>query len=221
MKHEIPKDKLLELLCEYNDFLISEGVIETNCIGKTIEFVNSKFAVEEKPSMPVPNFGGVTKEDFEHLEVKMVHHTEVFTPSLFEIPKRPVVGIAVDCGSVNGKNPGIFEYRLVDIETKKVIINVVIPGDTTNNLAEFLAAVHGIGHNKANNLNLPVYTDSQTALSWVRKKTIKTKHVVTNSEQIKMLDDAMKYVRTLSKSEHPLMWLTPTWGQIDADYNRK
>jgi len=29
----------------------------------------------------------------------------------------PTVGIAVDCGSVNGKNPGIFEYRLVVVRS--------------------------------------------------------------------------------------------------------
>jgi len=90
---------------------------------------------EEATINVMPNFDGVSKQEFEHVEVKMVHHKEVRTPSLFEIPSQPTVGVAVDCGSVNGKNPGLFEYRLVDIATKKIIKNVVISGDSTNNIS--------------------------------------------------------------------------------------
>ncbi len=172
-------------------------------------------------SGPMPNFEGVSKVEFEHIEVKMVHKKEVKTPSLFEIPKRPTKGLCSDCGSVNGKNPGIFKYRIVDIETKGVIFEKIISGNCTNNLAELLGAVHTIGYNKANNLNLPVYTDSQTALSWIRKKNIKTKHIVTDNELQNELDVALKYIKTLSKAEHPILWQTVTWGQIDADYGAK
>jgi hypothetical protein len=178
---------------------------------------------ESRNNTPVvPNFDGISQQElFEHIEVKMVHHKEVRTPSLFEIPKRPTKGICSDCGSVNGKNPGIFKYRLVNIETKEVIFEKIISGNCTNNLAELLGAVHAIGYNTANYLNLPVYTDSQTALSWIRKKLIKTKHIVTDAELQEELDIALKYIKTLSKAEHPLLWNTVAWGQIDADYGAK
>lgn len=175
--------------------------------------------VFEAPSFP--NFDGVDKQTFEHLEVKMVHHKEVYTPSLFAIPSKPTKGIAVDCGSVSGKNPGIFEYRLVDIETKTVIINVVIDGETTNNIAEFLAAVHGVGHCKANQIDLPVYSDSLTARSWIRKKAMKTTFNVTDEFQKAQIEEALKYIKTLTKAEQPQVWDTVAWGEIPADYGNK
>lgn len=40
----------------------------------------------------------------------------------------------------------------------------------TNNIGEFLAIVHGLALLKQKNLNMPIYSDSRNALSWVKQK---------------------------------------------------
>jgi ribonuclease HI len=71
-------------------------------------------------------------------------------------------------------NPGVMEYRGVYTKT----------GDTlfyykhkrgTNNIGEFLGIVHGLSYLKKHNLPHPLYTDSKTAIAWVKQKKCKTK----------------------------------------------
>ena len=42
-------------------------------------------------------------------------------------------------------------------------------------LVEFLAIVHALALMKQKNINMPVYSDSRNALSWVKQKKCKTK----------------------------------------------
>ena len=133
----------------------------------------------------------------------------------------PTKGIAVDCGSVNGKNPGVFEYRIVDIETKNVIKNVVIAGTSSNNIAEFLAIAEGINYCVVNHIDLPVYSDSLTALAWYRDKKCKTKLNVINDYQLQYIKDA----ETLFRLKHGIsvkFWNKKLYGsEIAADYGNK
>jgi ribonuclease HI len=135
-------------------------------------------------------------------------------------PKAPTRGIAVDCGSVNGKNPGLFEYRLVDIETGELIINTPIPGTTSNNLAEYYAIIHAIMHCIDHNLIIDVYSDSLIAIGWLRSKQCRTKLVVTDKEQLKWIERGVN-VSKLKHNIKVLKWHTNTWGEIPADYGNK
>ncbi len=133
----------------------------------------------------------------------------------------------MDCGSVNGKNPGKFEYRLVDIETKKVIINVEVPGVTTVNIAEFLAAVHGLryvieGYDMpvTEGKDIPVYSDSITAISWIRQRECKSKLNVTDIEQQKLIKESNDFLAK-HKTLRVTKWLTHVYGEIPADYGNK
>src|SRR5215217_3081082 len=80
---------------------------------------------------------------------------------------RPSKGISVD-GSCRG-NPGKAAYRAVDIETGKELFNIDI-GIATNNIAEFLGLCHVLYAYP----NHTIYTDSVTAISWVKNKKAKT-----------------------------------------------
>jgi len=40
----------------------------------------------------------------------------------------------------------------------------------TNNIGEFLAIVHGLAELQRRKSKLPLYTDSKTALNWIKKK---------------------------------------------------
>lgn len=190
-----------------------ERMPKPNIVILSPQEVTDGFSKEEHRG-PLPNF------DPDYVETRMVHHEPVHTPVLFQKPERPTKGIAVDCGSVNGKNPGIFEFRLVDIETKRIISNVQLPGDSTNNIAEYLALVSGLMYVQTKHLDLPVYSDSRTALAWVKKKKCLTKHPPTDIDQQRMIFIADEFIQK-NPSLKGIFWNTVEWGQIDADYGRK
>ena len=68
------------------------------------------------------------------------------------------------------KNPGIGEYRVIS-ECKTINFNSDKYPASTNNLMEFLALVKAIELSKPGDI---IYSDSQTALAWVKKKLINT-----------------------------------------------
>lgn len=165
----------------------------------------------------MPDFSPVSKAELERVQ-------EEGQTALFEVNAAKMVprtGIAVDCGSVSGKNPGLFKYRLVDISNKNVLEEIQIKGDTTNNIAEFLALCHGLAYVIDNNLQLDVYSDSKTALAWLRDRRMKTKHVVTHTQQKEMISAALILARLLPRERRPKFWITELWGDIAADYGQK
>lgn len=138
-------------------------------------------------------------------------------PVLIEtIGERPHRGIAVDCGSLNGKNPGLFEYRGIDIETGKTLFRGTVPGETTTNIAETIAAV--IGLMTAYELKDPeyrVYSDSKTAISWILKRYFKTKFVVTDQQQINLINNHIRWLRV--NGGVPLFWSNKKFGENPSD----
>ena len=69
-------------------------------------------------------------------------------------------------------NPGIMEYRGVDTQSKKQLFHQGPFDQGTNNIGEFLALVHGLALLKQKNSQRILYTDSRTAMSWVKKKHV-------------------------------------------------
>ena len=73
--------------------------------------------------------------------------------------------IAVD-GASSG-NPGMCEYRGVNADSHEVIFaSQQFFG--TNNIAEFLAIVHAMALCLQQGVRTPIYSDSRTAMAWVR-----------------------------------------------------
>ena len=119
-------------------------------------------------------------------------------------------------------NPGVMEYQGVHTKTKKVIFHKKYPLGT-NNIGEFLAIVHGISHLKREGLKLPIYTDSMTALSWVKHKKVKTK-LVENEQTAGLFEIVRRAEAWLRNNDYDipiLKWDTKRWGEIPADFGRK
>lgn len=121
-------------------------------------------------------------------------------------------------------NPGIVEYQGVVTETKEVLFRMGPFNKGTNNLGEFLALIHALAllKNKGN-LKMPVYSDSRTALSWLRNKKVKTTFFIKhkNPELRKLLDRAIDWMKTNEIYNPVLKWNTEKWGEIPADFGRK
>ena len=130
--------------------------------------------------------------------------------------------IAVDAACSG--NPGIMEYRGVETISREVIFHRGPYRDGTNNIGEFLALVHALALlHKANNSHTAIYTDSITAISWVKNKKAKTTLEVTRHNTIlfELIERAESWLKT-HRFENPIIkWKTEVWGEIPADFGRK
>ncbi|TJY38190.1 ribonuclease H1 domain-containing protein [Pontimicrobium aquaticum] len=129
--------------------------------------------------------------------------------------------ISVDAASSG--NPGKMEYRGVDTKTKKQLFIQGPFEEGTNNIGEFLAIVHGLAFLKQKNSNRIIYTDSKTAMSWVRKKNCNTKleRNDKNEALFQLVDRAITWLKTNTYTTTIVKWETKAWGEIPADFGRK
>ena len=147
--------------------------------------------------------------------------SELSEEQLKKIGEPNLNSICVDA-AVSG-NPGKMEYRGVDTKTKKQLFIQGPFEEGTNNIGEFLAIVHGLALLKKKKSKLIVYTDSKTAMSWVKKKTCNTKLERTekNKSLFELVDRAINWLNTNTYNTLIVKWETKAWGEIPADFGRK
>ncbi|TLP73120.1 viroplasmin family protein [Maribacter sp. ACAM166] len=129
--------------------------------------------------------------------------------------------ISVDAASSG--NPGIMEYQGVDTKTGKKLFRQGPFPQGTNNIGEFLAIVHGLAFLKERNSDRFIYTDSRTAMSWVRKKNCNTKLVESakNKNLFELIRRAVEWLKENQNNTPIVKWETKAWGEIPADFGRK
>lgn len=158
-----------------------------------------------QPAMPVPP-SGVVKPRVDYSA----------------IPEINLDAIAVD-GACSG-NPGMMEYRGVRVRDGEEIFHLGPLAEGTNNVAEYLALVHALALLfRRNDSTTPVYTDSATAVSWLRNRMCRTKLTPTpvNRPIFDLLARANVWVQTHTYRNPVLRWNTFLWGEIPADFDRK
>ena len=118
---------------------------------------------------------------------------------------------------------GMSEYRGVHTHNSQEIFRAGPFPDGTNNLMEFLALVHALSYCKQRDILIPIYSDSRTAILWVRNKEIKTRQPRTdkNVKLFELIDRALKWLNENNYPNQILKWETKGWGEIPADFNRK
>ena len=133
--------------------------------------------------------------------------------------KLPALAVDAACSG----NPGKMEFRGVIADTSTQVFHRGPYVGGTNNIGEFLAIVLGLAYLKQKNLPWALYSDSKTAIAWVRQKQCKTKIEWTAQNQ-----DLLIAVRAAEKWLHENTWTTPIykwdtehWGEIPADFGRK
>lgn len=129
--------------------------------------------------------------------------------------------ISVD-GACEG-NPGVAEYQGVNTKSKTKIFHGGPFQEGTNNIMEFLALVHAISYCKKKELNVPIYSDSKIAISWIKQKKCKTNLNLTdkNTELFTLIERAEKWLFENTFSNKILKWETKAWGENPADFGRK
>ena len=138
---------------------------------------------------------------------------------IINLPK--LNSISVDAASSG--NPGLMEYQGVDTNTKEILFKMGPFNNATNNIGEFLALVHGIAILEKKSDKKIIYSDSITAMSWVRKKHCQTKlkRNEKNEEVFVLVERAIKWLKEYNYSIIIKKWDTKNWGEIPADFGRK
>lgn len=129
--------------------------------------------------------------------------------------------LAVDaaCNMVTGQ----MEYRGVYAGTGEVWFHKGPFQGASNNIGEFLALVHGLALLKQMNSSIPLYSDSITAIAWVRHK--KHKSIVLPTEKNDIIFDLLAraefWLNNNTYTTPIIKWNTKGWGEIPADFGRK
>ncbi|MEH2353663.1 ribonuclease H1 domain-containing protein [Nostoc sp.] len=153
----------------------------------------------------------------EHKEVKLQEtKTKIF-------PAKELIldSVCVDASCLG--NPGYVEYRGIYTATRKMIFHKSPMPNGTNNLGEFLAIVHALAYLNKQSMNIPIYSDSETAIIWIKNKKAKTKltRSMDNEEIFNLVDRALTWLENNEYTNPILKWNTVSWGEIPADFGRK
>ncbi|MGB8212750.1 MAG: ribonuclease H family protein [Anaerolineales bacterium] len=140
-------------------------------------------------------------------------------------PHPPVVESYCVDAACSG-SPGPLEYRGVDLRTGEEIFRQGPFENGTNNVGEFLAIVHALMllENRAGSgTTMPVYSDSSTAIAWVKAGRCNTELVADekNAPLFERIDQAEDWLAGHTVLNPLLKWDTKAWGEIPADFNRK
>jgi len=134
-------------------------------------------------------------------------------------PVLPALAVDAACSG----NPGVMEFRGVTADNGTEVFHRGPFVCGTNNIGEFLAIVLGLAWLKQNKLPWALYSDSRTALAWLKKGHADTKIEWNASNQ-----DLFMMVRKAEMWLHDNTWTTPiykwdtkAWGEIPADFGRK
>ncbi len=142
-------------------------------------------------------------------------------PSATALPPPTPQSLVVDAACSG--NPGNMEYQGIYLATRQKVFAMGPFADGTNNIGEFLAIVHALAllHQQAS--AIPVYSDSQTAIGWVKKKKANTKLDKTTRNQpiFELIERAETWLKTHTWPNPILKWETEDWGENPADFGRK
>lgn len=139
----------------------------------------------------------------------------LFTPNP---PMLPSLSVDAACAG----SPGPLEYRGVNTETGEQVFRAGPFPDGTNNVGEFLAIVRGMEWLARNKHDWVIYSDSDTAVSWIRarKCNTKLKRTASNAMLFQLIGRAEESLKNF-RSFRIMKWDTKAWGENPADFGRK
>lgn len=183
----------------------------------------------------IHGFKGAEYKSFKTLELAQKAYSESYseykgkeifestlTKEQLELIGKPILN-SVSVDAACSGNPGVVEYQCVDTKTKEQIFHFGPLYESTKNVGEFLGLVHTLAHMKKTNDTRPIYTDSKTAISWVKGKTHRTnldKNEI-NVKSFELMDRAVKWLENNEIRNEIKKWETQAWGEIPADFGRK
>lgn len=198
------------------------GVFDSweECQLQTKGYPGAKYKAFYSQEAAIEAYRGDPAEHLDLLRSIVNHQPKEADYSRFPEIKPDALAVDAACAG----NPGPVEYQGVWVRTGQRIFHIGPLEGGTNNLGEFLALVHGLALLKAQGLqNVPIYTDSRTARSWLKRGAPKTTIARSprNAEIFDLIDRAVAWLASNPVTNPILTWNTPEWGEIPADFGRK
>lgn len=136
---------------------------------------------------------------------------------------QPPIAKSISVDAACSGSPGRLEYRGVETATGKAVFRQGPYANGTNNVGEFLAIVHALTWLEQKGLEMPVYSDSETAIAWMRSGRCNTdlRPDGRNAPLFDLIARAESWLAENEVHSPVLKWDTQAWGEIPADFNRK
>jgi len=190
-----------------------------NCKAQVYEFEGAKYkSFETKPEAEkayLEGYKNYYKKNTTMSGRDVIHCVSTIN----DTPILNSLSVDAACNMVTGQ----MEYRGVHTGTKELWFKQGPFPKASNNIGEFLALVHGLALLKQKNINVPIYSDSITAIAWVRQK--KHKSIVLPTDENEVIFDLLTRAEFWLQNnafKTPIMkWNTKKWGEIPADFGRK
>lgn len=197
------------------------GVCDTweECQIRTKGFKGARYKAFDDKEAAILAFRGDSDEAQQVL--RAIAHAPVQRAMPTAVPEVIPGSIAVDAACSG--NPGVMEYRGVDIDTGAEIFHQGPFPEGTNNIGEFLAIVHALAWLRQRGLDSAIYSDSVSGMAWVRKRHANTQ-LPRNERTARLLDivaRAENWLLTHRWNNPIYKWNTQLWGEIPADFGRK
>lgn len=143
-------------------------------------------------------------------------------PNYSAFPEIRLDAIAVD-GACNHNPGGDVEYQGVMVGSGERVFHVGPYPGGSNNVGEYIGLVHALALlAQRGDTTTPVYSDSVTALSWLRRRHSRCTIKFPPGNKLKeLLDRADMWVATHQIVNPVIKWKTDEWGEIPADFGRK
>jgi ribonuclease HI len=137
-------------------------------------------------------------------------------------PSPPLAKSLVVDAACSG-SPGLLEFRGLELDSGRQVFHRGPYRNGTNNVGEFLAIVQALQLLEKNGSDRPVYSDSSTAIAWVKRGRCKTSLVKdeTNSQLFTLIRQAETWLAGQNSAGRVLKWDTSAWGENPSDFNRK
>lgn len=169
---------------------------------------------------------GVYSKCFEQDKIAAMDYFEKYKLAISEVKQDievspeesiPQHGCVVD-GACN-QNTGEFQYQVYDLNTQSIKHTSKPYLNGTNNIAEFFAIICALRAFAKTKSNYPIYSDSTTAIKWVKDRCFNTK--VNDRELLMKISEQIEWLRSNNCSNPILKWQTKIWGENPADFGRK
>ena len=189
------------------------------CRDQVEGYPNAKYKGYSNLAAATEAFRGNPAEQMEFARALKKH---ISAPDYSAFPDIRTDAVAVD-GACAG-NPGPMEYRCVRVADGVEIFRIGPLEGGTNNIGEYLAIIHAASLLARRGLTqVPIYSDSRTALSWIRKGHSNTTITPdgSNTQVVELLARADAWLASHRIANPLLKWDTDRWGEIPADFGRK
>lgn len=190
-------------------------------------FPGARYKSFSTPSAATEAFrDGMTSGDNQELGAFMLGVRKFRHESTPQSDYRSIPEIEHDAWAVDAScqgNPGKMEYQGVDLASGEKLFRIGPFYPATNNIGEFLAIVHAMALMEKRGTPHTIYSDSRTAIAWVRNRRVNTKlkRDSRNERVFELIERALIWLHTHSFRVRVVKWDTDNWGEIPADFGRK